>query len=306
MGNDIILGRENEPLRKFFRGNMKKNNKKNILNFIAILVVLLFVLLPLFRGGKKEQYDIVFLGDSVIGNEGNVSVVQTVGKELGLSAFNGAFGGSSMAMSDEKDWGSLTNNQWCMARMAEAIAYRDWQNQNASMAYAEHYREYGMYMPAYFKDRMDALAKIDFSRVKVLVIEHGTNDYNGGYALDNPDDLYDISTFGGALRYSLELLQESYPDMKIVLITPIYCAFGDNLEQICHETDFGGGTLSDYMKLEKEIAAEYGVICIDAFENSGIREENSKEYLSDGLHLTDEGALLLSNYLAEELKKVCK
>ena len=285
---------------------MKQNSKKYILNFIAVLVVLVFVLLPLLPTEKKEPYDIVFLGDSVIGNEGNVSVVQTVGTELGLRAFNGAFGGSSMAVMDEKDWGSMTHTQWCMACIAESIAYGDWQNQKASMAYAEYYRGYGMYMPEYFKDRVDALTKIDFSQVEILVIEHGTNDYNGGYTLDNQEDLYDISTFGGALRYSLRLLQESYPDMKIVLITPIYCAFGDNLEQNCYEADFGGGTMSDYVELEKEIAAEYGVICIDAYTNSGINEENSKKYLSDGVHLTDEGARLLSNYLAEELKKVCK
>lgn len=285
---------------------MKEKNNKIILNFIVILVVSVFVLLPLFREKNELQYDIVFLGDSVLGNEGNVSVVQMVGDTLGLSVFNGAFGGSSMAMDGDRDWGSVTANQWCMARMADAIASGDWQSQQMAMSYAEYYKEYSLYMPSYFADRMDTLTKIDFSQVKVLIIEHGTNDYNGGRNLDNPEDLYDTATFGGALRYSLKLLQKEYPDMKIVLLTPIYCEFGENLEQTCYDTDFGGGTLQDYVELEQEIAAEFGVLYINAYENSGIVEENAKEYLSDGLHLTDRGARLLGEYLVKELNPVCK
>lgn len=284
---------------------MKEKNKKIILNFIVILVVALFVLLPLFREKGESQFDIVFLGDSVIGNEGNVSVVQMVGEKLGLPVFNGAFGGSSMATDGAREWGSVTANQWCMARLADAIAYGDWQSQQSAMTYAEYYKEYSLYMPDYFGDRMDVLTKIDFSRVKVLVIEHGTNDYNGGRKLDNPEDLYDITTFGGALRHSLSVLQKTYPDMKIVLVTPIYCEFGENLELACYDTDFGGGTMNAYVELEQEIAAEFGVYCINAYQNSGIAEGNAKEYLSDGLHLTEKGALLLGEYLAKELKEIC-
>lgn len=285
---------------------MKEKNKKILLNFIVILVVAVFVLLPLFREKGELQYDIVFLGDSVIGNEGEISIVQIVGEELGVPVFNGAFGGSSMAVDGNREWGSLTANQRCMAGMADSIAYGDWQSQQPAMAYAEHYKEYGLYVPDYFGDRMDVLTQIDFSRVKILVIEHGTNDYNSGRKLDNPEDLYDVTTFGGALRHSLRVLQKAYPDMKIVLVTPIYCEFGVNLEQACYNTDFGGGTLKEYVELEQEIAAEFGVYCINAYQNSGITEENSRECLIDGVHLTEKGALLLGEYLAKELKEICK
>ena len=211
-----------------------------------------------------------------------------------------------MSINGERYWGSVTSNQWCMANIAESIACCDWQGQMAAMSYAEYYREYSLYMPGYFKDRMENLSKIDFSQVKYLVIEHGTNDYNSGRKLDNPDDRYDTTTFGGALRYSLKLLQEAYPDMKIILVTPLYCEFGEKLDRTCYETDFGGGILEEYVRLEQQIAAEYGVICINAYQDSGIGAENAKVYLSDGLHLNEQGELLMGEYLAKELKKVCK
>ena len=58
------------------------------------------------------------------------------------------------------------------------------------------------------------------------------------------------------------------------------------------------------MSLEQTIAKEFGVPFIDAYHNSGIGEENAKQYLADGLHLTDEGVLLYGEYVAEELEKI--
>ncbi len=285
---------------------MKLNKKTIMINCIAVLIVLVFVLLPFAEGKDKQQYDIVFLGDSVIGNGGEESVVQVVANELGIPAFNGALGGSAMSVNGDMNWGSVTGNQWCMVRLTESIIYKDWQSQKSAMVYANYYNEFNQQMPPYFSERMEALMRVDFDNVKLLVIEHGTNDYNAGRKLDNKDDLYDVSTYGGALRYSLKLLQEAYPDMTIVLVTPIYCEFGENLEDSCYEADFGGGTLEEYVELELEIAKEFGVFCIDAYHNSGIWEDNSKDYLADGVHLLPEGAFVLGQYIAGELQRICK
>lgn len=285
---------------------MQTGKKKATINCIAIFFVAVLLLLPFLSKKGRDEYHMVFLGDSVIGNEENGSVVQTVGNILGMSTFNGAFGGSSLSVYKDREWGSVSSNQWCMARLAEAIAYDDWYAQLASMSYADSYKDVNMQALSYFEERMNALSKIDFDEVDVLIIEHGTNDYNAGRGLDNIEEPYDTTTFGGALRYSLKLLQEAYPDMEIVLITPVYCEFGEHLEQTCHDTDFGGGTLDEYVRLEQQIAAQYGVICINAYDNSGINRENAKEYLMDGLHLSDKGVRLVGEYLAKELGKLCK
>ncbi len=283
-----------------------KNSKKMLwINCIAVIVVGLFLVFSFLEKPKTEQYDIVFLGDSIIGNlSGSESVTEMVAERLGKSTFNGAFGGTTFSYGDELLWGSVTNTQWSMVKLAEAIAYNDWKSQIGTMQYADFYGEVNAQSLYYFEDRMKVLSEIDFSQVEVLVIEHGTNDYNCGRRLDNPENLFDITTFGGALRHSLKILKEVYPDMKIIIMSPIYCEFGQEGEKKCYSWDWGYGTLEDYIQLEQEIAEEYGVMYIDAYAGSGIWEENAREYLYDGLHLTAEGAEKLGEFVAESLEEM--
>lgn len=282
-----------------------KSSKALWWNCITIIVVVLFLMLPFVKLPKTAQYDIVFLGDSIIGNaNGPGGVTAVVGEQLDKSVFNGAFGGTTCSLGMDLSWGSVTSAQWSMVKLADAIAYNDWQSQLGTMNYADYYSDVNAQALYYFEDRMKELSHIDFRRTEVLVIEHGTNDYNSGRPLENPEDLYDITTFGGALRYSLRALQEKYPELTIVLLSPIYCEFGENGEQTCYNWDRGYGTLDAYVQLEKEIAQECGVVFIDAYAESGIWEENAEEYLYDGLHLTDVGMEKLGMFVAERLSQV--
>ena len=92
--------------------------------------------------------------------------------------------------------------------------------------------------------------------------------------------------------------------MRILLVSPIYCALGENNDRKCYDTKYGsGGYLQEYVELEKEIAAEFGVEWLDAYHESGIWEENASEYLPDYLHPNAKGHELLSDFLAEYLKE---
>ncbi len=251
--------------------------------------------------GPKEQVDIVFLGDSILGNASySVSCVEIVGEKTGMTAFNGAFGGTGMAYRPGEA-GQSETAYWSMAELAEAICYEDFAPQRATMAYGDYYKDTNLSTLDYFKERMDALAEIDFSRVQILIIEHGTNDYNSGCPLDNAEDPYDKGTFGGALRSSLTLLQETYPDLRIILMTPIYCALGEDFTKKCYDTDYGGGTLDKYVDKVKEIAESFDIEVIDAYHESGIWEDTVKQYLADYLHPSKEGEILLGEFVADYL-----
>ena len=163
---------------------MKKGRKGLFLNCIVVLVVVVFLLLPFGDKPKTAQYDIVFLGDSIIGNfAGSESVTEIVEERLGKSTFNGAFGGTTLSCSDELMWGSVTATQWSLAELADAIAYNDWNSQRSTMQYASFYGDVNMQSLYYFEDRMKELSEVDFSGVEFLIIEHGTNDYNCGRVL---------------------------------------------------------------------------------------------------------------------------
>lgn len=278
-----------------------EKKKNRIMYAMALVIALGFTILFLWDDKGHKQYDVVVLGDSIMANyAGDKHVTVVLENRLGKSVFNGAFGGTSLSSNNAENWGSVANSEWNMIKLAEAICYRDWKSQKATMTYSDFYCDSSSQAIFFFRERMDTLSKIDFSQVETLIIEHGSNDYNGGVKLDNPQNPYDVTTFGGALRESLRLLQETYPQLRIVLMTPLYCYFGADAPRKCYEVSFGeGGTLDQYVELEKEIAKEFGVECINAYENSGIQEENAAMYIPDGLHLNFDGHVLVGNFLAD-------
>lgn len=272
---------------------------------LGVAAVLTGVILITAAGiNKKEKvYDIIFLGDSIVGNRvDGVCIADVLEDCLGRSVYNGALGGTSMSYNNRDLWESLNISQWSMVKLAQAIYADDWTSQLAVVRDAEKYRPVNQTVLDYFYSRILGLSQIDFSQAEVLLIQHGTNDYNNGQMLDSKEDPMDINTFGGALRSTLSMIQKKYPDLRIVLISPVYCEIPGGTLQKCYELDFGGGVLDDYVKLEKQIAEEYGVEWLDMYYDSGIWEENVDMYLFDKLHPSVEGAELLGNRIADYLE----
>ena len=264
----------------------------------AVLFCGILALLWFHENGEKEEYRVICLGDSIIGNERDETSITAVMEEiLGTKVYNGAFGGTTMSCRYNENRASMTEDTLSMVQLAQSIAYRDFGVQNASVT--------GWSPMEYFPESMYGFQKIDFEKVEVLVIEHGVNDYLAGAELDNTEDPYDIYTFGGALRSALKILKERYPDLRIILATPIYCWYvreGVN----CEERDFGNGLLEDYVNLELEIGREFGVEILDNYHESGIGStgtyEEWEEYTVDGVHLNEEGRALIGARLAEAVR----
>lgn len=266
----------------------------------AVVLAAVFGLLVLRSGMPKEKYDIVILGDSVIGNTSYTAHCTEIAAErTGRTVFNGAFGGTCMSYVEWENR-QVESSLWCMAELAQAICYRDFSAQKASVAYGDYYEETNTSTLEYFKKRMNELAEIDFGKVEILIIEHGTNDYNSGQPLENEENPYDETTFAGALRSSLKLLKETYPDLRIIVMSPLYCELQGRTAK-CYEISYGGGILDEYVEKEREIAAEFGVEFLDAYHESGIWEDNADTYLMDDLHPSQEGQILLGNFLADYL-----
>lgn len=253
---------------------------------------------PTSKGGK--EYSIVVLGDSVIGNVWSYpSVTEVMEERLETSVFNGGLGGTTMNNSNPSRRPSKVGANISMYELAQAICNGDWGGQKAAIAYADNYRETNTQVLNYFKERLENLSQIYFDSVEILIIEHGTNDYNKGTLLENANDPYDSQTFGGALRSSLRLLQESYPQMRIILVTPAYCELGENGINKCYNKDYGGGVMDDYVNLEKQIAQEFNIELIDVYHESGIWEDTAELYLEDRLHPSVEGRILLGNFISD-------
>lgn len=269
---------------------------------MAAAILLAAGILLVFCMNRRPVRDvrIVCLGDSLFGNVAYSPTIPAImEEETGLKIINGAFGGTCMSCTNYEGRSTFFEDELNMCHLAQAIARKDFTVQ-----------KYGIngntYKLDYFDESLEQLSLVDFTQVEILFIEHGTNDYNSGARLDDKSNPFNRETFGGALRYSLKLLQEAYPQLTIVLVTPAYCYFTDEQGNRIGDSDtldFGGGILPDFIKLEKEIAEEYGLFVIDQYYDSGIYAENIEQYTLDGLHFNEEGRRLLAEPLIQYLKK---
>lgn len=268
-----------------------------MIGIFTFLIPVIIFLLPFFHEKEKEA-SIVVLGDSIIGNiREETSVTSVMERELGKKVINGAFGGTCMASTNRDLKSTYYEDSLNLAILVDAIVEKNFMVQKSDINGSQ-------FKLPYFKQGLMDLSEIDFEKVEILVIQQGTNDYNAGNPLDNPNNPYDKTTFGGALRYTIEQIQDNYPDIQIVLTTPIYCEIlqQDGTYLDCAQLDFGYGSLEKYVNLEKEIAQEYGITLIDNYNELGIDETNVDIYTEDGLHLNEEGRELLGVAIARQLQ----
>lgn len=266
---------------------------------IAVLItgLLIGIAVHSYRQEKKE-YRIVCLGDSIIGNDRDeTSVTGVMESVLGEPVANAAFGGTCASLSNQQYRPTYYEDSLNLAALVDAIAYQDFCVQLYDIPS-------NRFQLPYFSEALKELTQIDFSKAEIVFIEHGINDYSAGRPLDNPQNPKDVYTYGGALRYSIEKLQEAYPQLQLVLVTPLYCYFQtDGVRTSDSETlDLGYGPLANYVEVELAIAKEYGLPCIDNFHNMGLNRDNAKEYTIDGLHLNEEGRAILAMTLADYVK----
>ena len=277
---------------------MKTSKGKVVQVVLASLIVIVLLFIPGFSKPDKEV-SFVCLGDSLFGNVAySPTVPQILEETLGIEVINGAFGGTCAACTNPSGFSSHFEDSLNLIHLVDSIVTKDFTYQNSTIALNE-------YKLDYFQESLELLSTVDFNSVSTILIEHGTNDYNRGTQIENPEDSMDIHTYAGAMRQSIEKLQKAYPQARIILVTPTYCYFNDSLGNYsgtCEEKDFGGGILNDYVDKEIEIAAEYGLEIIDQYYDFPINKDTIHSYTEDGLHLVNEGRQLVADDIMEYLK----
>lgn len=248
---------------------------------------------------EDRPWDVVVTGDSIIGKEREDGAVDVYFEEYsGLTMVNGAFGGNCASVEDADRY-SYQGESITLPYLAEAICYRDFGVQWADLAANQT-------KVAYFEASLRNLAAVDFGQTKILMLSFGTNDYLSGKKPDDPENPFNIESYGGALRYSIELLKKTYPDLEIVLVTPLFCHITGQ-KNCLEEAFYGGETLDKYAEIEKDIAAEYGLNVIDVLDGLGVDESNYEQYTDGGgLHLNKAGREIYARFLAEKTAELLK
>ena len=214
-----------------------------------------------------SQWDIVFMGDSIIGNyKGSISVPGVVSGLSGASVFNCAQGGVSAA---EPEPGMM-----CFPKMAEDFVTGTVSDSETS--FGEGLQEY--------------LSADHTDKKLCFIINFGLNDYFGGHAPENPDDKNDISTYAGAMRTGIAALKEKYPDATYVIVGPGQATYFSNGTELMSES---GGQLKDYYQLSVSLSKELNIPYLDLYQQFPEGDTDLTGVLADGCHYNEYGRYCL-------------
>lgn len=281
---------------------MKKKKEIEEIIFGALAAfVFLFAFLFTYGGGATGQEGqtpgIVVLGDSIMGEcRDETSIPAQLSELLGEKVFNGAMGGTCLSRQDREKRLAYGKDSFSMAALSKSIIAEDFGVQQA-LRIREPATEY-------FPEIINALEKLDFDKVEILIIGHGLNDYHSASALTDETSPYNEYTFTGALKSIIEELRRQYSDMRIILVTPTYTWYTAQ-GLTCEEYDTGNGFLEGYVEAELTLAGELDVEIIDLYHDFYSTEEweDWKKYTKDGVHPNDTGRSMIARRLAQYLSK---
>lgn len=256
---------------------------------------------PIKVKSPLEGKIIANFGDSIFGNTNNETSISSVLSSLSdTQVFNLAFGGTRASIHAE-NWDAFS-----FYSIADSLNTGDWNKQEVALS-NENWKN----KPGYFDNKFEKLKSTDITKVDIVTINYGTNDYRSGKEIENKQDKYDINTYAGAMRYSIEKLKNIAPRAKIVIISPTWRYWKKDDGSYDTDSDIeyfnkNQNTLKDFVKAAELIAQEYNLQFID-FYYVGINKENANEYFSentnDAVHQNEKGRKLLAEILYENLLK---
>ena len=214
-----------------------------------------------------SDYDIIFFGDSVIGNYTGSSSIPGVASGLtGAETYNCGHGGDSATL----------------APATIDAFFR--QDPSAFPEDSQPYAGIAAYLESCPTDRQPC-----------FVINYGLNDYFSGIPLSS-EDPYDAATYSGALRTAVALIRKNTPGARIILCTPNFSsAFQNGSEP--HGP--GGFVLEDYVNALLSLAEELGTDVLDNYHSLGITPANEGQYLADQVHPNETCRFLIGSDLAQ-------
>ena len=135
----------------------------------------------------------------------------------------------------------------------------------------------------------ELLTTIDFSKIDVIGIMYDATDFLQERPLYNDANQTDIQTFYGNLTAGIELLQQEYPHIRIIVMSPTYAySVNDAGEYVDSDIYYDEFPLSTYAQMLDRSTATLGVSYVDNFYGT-VNVLNANDYLIDNYHLNKEG-----------------
>lgn len=150
-----------------------------------------------------------------------------------------------------------------------------------------------------YRTSIDTLKSVDMSKVDIIIVMYDSTDYNVGSPCENEEVLTDLAAFTGGIRYFLQTVNENWPYIRTIVMTPTYALYKDADGNLFSGTtkDIGNGPLPHYVQKEIDAVIDCGCSVIDNYYGT-INEGNYEDYMVDYMHYNAAGRELLANRVA--------
>lgn len=162
---------------------------------------------------------------------------------------------------------------------------------NNDYIYQDIFQTLGDNLPPDGLEAYNTLLSIDFSTVDVIAIMYDGADYLAGHNMYSDDNDTDIQQFTGNLEAGIELIKQTYPDIRIIVMSPTYAYAVDEDGNYVSSDQYRYGNqdvLSTYVIKEYESCYRQYVTFVDNLYGT-VTEDNASDYLTDNIHLNLEG-----------------
>lgn len=311
--------------KKIIKKKRKPNYNFHLIFFVVVIALFIFAIVKflLWSKGEKSGYDpneittefdvetmdhiqpmetsrlegieddgittILCLGNSPFAdNKGENGLAQTIARKLNGVAYDGSFANTYQSMYNKIYQDTYRPDGLSLYPLVSAICTGDFslpESVAASVGEAE-------------LQTIEMLKNLDYKTVDMLVIMYDISDYIRRSPLYSQTDKNDLITWAGSLNASLELIEETYPHIRTVVLSMPACgATIDDYYIDGDKVNLGNGTLPDYLNYQVNVCLANGVSFIDNYYGV-ITVENKDEYLVNDYHLNEKGIEAIADRFA--------
>lgn len=176
---------------------------------------------------------------------------------------------------------------------------------NNEHVYQQVFDVMGDDVPDGAREAFDTLTTIDFDTVDVITLMYDGSDYLAGHNMYSDENPTDIQQFTGNMEAGIELIQQTYPHIRIIVMSPPYAYAIDEDGNYVSSDMYrynNQDVLSTYVIKQYGSAYTRGVTFVDHLYGT-ITESNADKYLTDNIHLNTEGRKLVAQRFVDALKK---
>ena len=238
---------------------------------------------------------IVTLGNAPFSDErGSTGLAEKIAQKCDATVYNCAFPDSYLSMKYEEYTDSYPQDALSLYLVTASFCGGDFTLMEHAAGLVEDTEG--------TQAALDTLKNVDFSTVDMIVIMYDLSDYMDDRPVMDENNDINLITWNGALNASIDLIQQTYPHIRIVVLSPSYGPYTDEIGNLlfADTEDLGNGTLPDYVLHEIDVAMANGVSILDNYYGS-VTENQAEECLTDGYHLNEAGRERIAQRFAEKI-----